>query len=86
MYGLRTVTDDTVTEESIGKVIECIERSKADVIGFSILKVSEANRVSEVESAIWNEHCRFSSNQIVCDKSILPRHCTFQAMKNKHPA
>lgn len=64
-------SDDTVTEESIGKVIECIERSKADVIGFSILKVSEANRVSEVESAIWNEHCRFSSNQIVCDKSIL---------------
>lgn len=54
-------SDDTVTEESIGKVIECIERSKADVIGFSILKVSEANRVSEVESAIWNEHCRFSA-------------------------
>ena len=48
-------SDDTVTEESIGKVIECIERSKADVIGFSILKVSEANRVSEVESAIWND-------------------------------
>lgn len=64
-------SDDTVTEGSIGKVIECAEKSKADVMGFSMLKVSEANKVSEVESAIWNEHCRFSSNQIVCDKSIL---------------
>ena len=37
-------SDDTVTEESIGKVIECIERSKADVIGLSLIHISEPTR------------------------------------------
>ena len=51
-------SDDTVTEESIGKVIECIERSKADVIGLAYSK-----SVKRIECLKWNQP--FGTNIVV---------------------
>lgn len=51
-------SDDTITEQSIEKVIGYAEQSKADVLGFCISKVKELNGDSEMELAIWDRQRR----------------------------
>lgn len=64
-------SDDMIAEGSIEKVIECAKLSKADVMGFSMQKVSESNGTSEVELATWSKYCPCLFDQIVYNKNIL---------------
>lgn len=64
-------SDDTITEQSIKKVIEYTELSKADVLGFCICKIEESGGNSERESAIWDRRHRNLQDCLTDKKQII---------------
>lgn len=64
-------SDDTIAERSIEKVMECVERSKADVVGFCIRKIEESAGNSEKESAIWNRRYRSLQDCLINTKQVV---------------
>lgn len=64
-------SDDTITERSVEKVIECAKLSKADVMGFCICKIEESTGNVENESAIWDRRHRSLLDCLTDKKQVI---------------